>query len=325
MSAPASPLHLVGRFNDPYTGAERRLLELARRVAARRAVRLWSDVFPHRWHAQQGVRPIQPFAQQFPKGGLLLLAGVHVQTGLWLRHVHPDRVVLLYNLPSPERLFSAIELLRESTGCEPEIVFASHSAQQAVGLPGIVEPSWLDLSAFLSIPLLRPDTRPFTIGRMSRDVIGKHHADDVALYRMLAARGVRVRIMGGRCLAGPLAGVAGIELLPTGAEEASAFYGSLDAVFYRTGAFAEAYGRVVIEAMAAGLPVVAGAEGGYVDALEHGRSGILVQTQEQAWNALMHLAAHPGLRQQMGEAARRRAVAVHGEDAAEGLLSFYLR
>ena len=56
--------------------------------------------------------------------------------------------------------------------------------------------------------------RPFTVGRVSRDALDKHHPEDPALYRMLASRGLRVRIMGGTCLASALVGVEGVELLP---------------------------------------------------------------------------------------------------------------
>ncbi|MCJ0763587.1 glycosyltransferase [Variovorax terrae] len=322
--ASKTPLHLLGKFSSPFIGAERELPDLAQCLAGRRETVLWSDAPPHPAFSAHGVRVIRPFAQDFPKGGMLLMGGVHVPLGIWLHHCRPERVALRYNLPQHERLFSLIEHVRAVTGVEPELLFASQALQLSVGLPGVVEPSLIRLDAFLKTPVERPDRGVFTVGRASRDVPEKHHAEDAALYRMLAAHGVRVRIMGGTCLASQLAGVAGIELLPTGAEEVSSFYRTLDAVLYRTGAFYEPYGRVVFEAMASGLPVVAASTGGYAEFLTQEQDGFLFRTQEEAFNLLMRLAADRPLRERVGHAARQRATALHGAEAIEAMLQFYL-
>ena len=68
-----------------------------------------------------------------------------------------------------------------------------------------------------------------------------------------------------------LRGVQNVELLRAGAEEPAVFLRSLDCFVYRTSArWFEAYGRVIVEAMATGLPIVAGRDGGYTDYLRHG-------------------------------------------------------
>jgi glycosyltransferase involved in cell wall biosynthesis len=164
----------------------------------------------------------------------------------------------------------------------------------------------------------------FTVGRVSRDTLEKHHQDDPALYKMLAAYGMRVRIMGGTCLLPALAGVPGIELLPAGALPVAEFYNGLDAMLYRTGVQTEPYGRVVFEAMASALPVVAGAHGGYAQYIEQGRDGLLVRTQEEALEAVRTLAAKPELCQSLGAAARAKAIALHGGQAVETLVQYYL-
>jgi glycosyltransferase involved in cell wall biosynthesis len=130
--------------------------------------------------------------------------------------------------------------------------------------------------------------------------------------------------MGGTCLAQGVKEGDAIELLAAGTEPVPAFYRSLDAVFYRTGPFIEAYGRVVLEAMAAGLPVVAHAMGGYAEVIEHGVSGFLIETQEQAFDALMALRDSVVLRRRVGVAARAQAVRVHGAEAIQRELGFYL-
>lgn len=308
------------------------MLDIRRLLQGRRPVKLWSDVPPHPSYAGEGIAAIQPFAQQFPRSGALLIAGVHMRPGIWLKYAKFEQVILFYNLANHAQLFAAMESLRDSTGLDPELVFVSKMLQLSVGLPGRISRSLMDVQPFLEVADGRPATavaagevsRPFTVGRVSRDALDKHHPEDPALYRMLASRGLRVRIMGGTCLAPALAGVEGVELLPAGAESTPDFYRSLDAFFYRTGASTEAYGRVVVEAMATGLPVVAHVRGGYAEVMAHEVSGLLIQSQEEAYDAVMRLAADPGLCRSMGEAGRRQALAVHGPEATQREMAYYL-
>jgi glycosyltransferase involved in cell wall biosynthesis len=161
----------------------------------------------------------------------------------------------------------------------------------------------------------RPARAGFTIGRMSRDDATKHHDEDASLYRMLAALGYRVRVMGGTCLAPQLAGTPNIELLHAGAEDPATFLRSLDCFYYRTNErWFEGFGRVVFEAMASGLPVVCSARGGYADYLEDGRDSMVFETTAQAVHAIFDLRANPKVRSAMGAAARRSARRIVGED-----------
>jgi glycosyltransferase involved in cell wall biosynthesis len=324
-SATARVLHLVGCFDDPHAGAERELLDLATALAPLRPVTLWSVVPPHPWYVQRGVRPVQAFSGLFPKAGVLVWGGAHVAPGLWLRYARFDRIIIQCNLASWERLFALIEVFRETAGREPELVFVSRSLQLTSGLPGTVVRSPMDIQAFQQVGGRRGErSAPLTVGRVSRDAPDKHHPQDPMLYRMLAARGWRIRILGGTCLAAELAGIPGVELLPAGAEDTVDFYRSLDIFFYRTGTTVEAYGRVIVEAMASGLPVVAGSHGGYAEVMLPGVSGMLVDTQEAAWDALEALGSDAGLRSAMGQAGRHQAEQVHGEAASRAALAAYL-
>lgn len=70
----------------------------------------------------------------------------------------------------------------------------------------------------------------------------------------------------------------------------------------------EASGMVFLEAAAAGLPIVATAVGGVPEMLEDGRTGLLVQLDDQnsLRAALLTLINQPALRKQMGQAGYNR-------------------
>lgn len=69
----------------------------------------------------------------------------------------------------------------------------------------------------------------------------------------------------------------------------------------------EPFGRTVIEAMLAGIPVIAAADGGYVEAVEHGRTGLLVPLSDsQAFvDAIGSLLEDPARAEKMTAAAKR--------------------
>ncbi|MER6910492.1 glycosyltransferase [Streptomyces sp. NPDC000594] len=70
----------------------------------------------------------------------------------------------------------------------------------------------------------------------------------------------------------------------------------------------EAFGLVVVEAMAAGVPTVAAGHGAFVELVEDGVTGLLHQPGEPASLAscLRRIAGEPARNQEMGQAARRR-------------------
>ena len=71
----------------------------------------------------------------------------------------------------------------------------------------------------------------------------------------------------------------------------------------------EGMGRVIVEAMAAGLPVVASRTGGLPDLVTDGHNGFLVPPGNAVTlgQAIQNLCNNPDLRKRMGEAGRRRA------------------
>ena len=87
----------------------------------------------------------------------------------------------------------------------------------------------------------------------------------------------------------------------------------------------EGMGRVIVEAMALGLPVVATTVGGIPDVVTDGECGRLVEPEDvdALAAALIELGRDPALRRKLGEAAVRRAEAFSTAVASEKLLAVY--
>lgn len=104
-------------------------------------------------------------------------------------------------------------------------------------------------------------------------------------------------------------GALGGELLPS-------LYAAAD--LYLWPAIGEAYGMALLEAQAAGLPVVAGDDGGVPEVVADGRSGLLAARGDPAAFAaqVRRLLERAGLRRTMGAAARRLVLERHGREAA---------
>jgi glycosyltransferase involved in cell wall biosynthesis len=87
----------------------------------------------------------------------------------------------------------------------------------------------------------------------------------------------------------------------------------------------EPFGQVVVEAMTAGLPVVAAAAGGPAEVVTDGVDGILVPPGDVDLlaAALRRLAADADLRDRLGQAGRTRAAAFRPEAVAASVMELY--
>jgi phosphatidylinositol alpha-mannosyltransferase len=104
------------------------------------------------------------------------------------------------------------------------------------------------------------------------------------------------------------------------------YYASCD-VFCAPSVARESFGIVLLEAMAAGKPVVAGDNPGYASVLTHGREGLLARPKdEQALAlALVRLLADAGLRRQFGAWGRASAGRYDWPLVARRVLDLYDR
>jgi len=156
----------------------------------------------------------------------------------------------------------------------------------------------------------------------------KFHPDDPGLMRRIISRGHVCRIMDGTPLKAALQNEVRsgqVELLPLNAMDARDFLEALDCFLYWKHPLCIETGcNAILEAMAMELPVIMFARDvGVAELIEHGRDGFLVETEEEALTCLDRLAASPELRQSVGQAARRKVLAILDSQQAR-IVDFYL-
>ena len=126
------------------------------------------------------------------------------------------------------------------------------------------------------------------------------------------------RVMGERNLTDVVfAGQVSNEMLP-------AYYQTAD-IFCSPATGGESFGMVLLEAMAAGVPVVASDISGYRDVVTHGADGLLPAPSDPTAlaGAIRTLIEDPDLRTQMGAAGRIKAHGYRWSEVATRVLDFY--
>lgn len=323
MSGAANTIHLINPFWDAAGGSEGRAVSLYEMLSQHRPTRLWSYRNPdRRLAARFPLERLSGKRLRFPRAGTFVFIGVYFDIGRWIHLVRPRRIILIYNTVEPARL--TLQLERLSRFAPIELVYASEDLRAQTRHEGIFEPSLLDLGRFVPRPGLPRQT--FTVGRLSRPAEYKHHPQDAHLYRMLAAQGIQISLMGASPALGACLARENIAILPPCAVGADDFLRGLDCFYYRTSdAWTETWGRVVFEAMACGLPVICHRRGGYAPFIDHGRNGFLFDRQEEALELLFHLRDRPELRFAVGQAARRTVEEIFSVERRRAIMDFYLK
>jgi len=318
-------VHLINPLWDSNGGSDWRTFEMYRMLAPQCNVDVWSRFSPASEFTRRcPVRLIRPWRGMLPIGGTFIFVGAYFRIGHWFKVSLPRRIILIYNTFQPDRLEKVLRRLRAWHQTPVEVVYTSPLLRKLSSYPGPVIESPIDIGRFMPRTAARTPRR-FCVGRLSRDIPTKHHHEDHRVYSTLASAGIDVRIMGGTCLHDRVGETAAPALLAAGSEPAVEFLHGLDCFYYRTSEdWLEAYGRVVFEAMACGLPVVCGRRGGYADYIEHGVNGFLFDTTAQAVALILKLRDDPALRLRIGRAARLTVERMYCGHAWQRKQAFFL-
>jgi glycosyltransferase involved in cell wall biosynthesis len=259
-------------------------------------------------------------------GAAARLAGIPV---IW--HIH-DRIAEDY-LPAP-----AVRLVRTLARRLPTAVLANSSATLAT-LPGVSgtiapEPVALDGATVRE----RDRSGPLRIGMLGRLASWKGQHVFLEAFASAFSQGTEQAVIIGsslfaqddaygltlRRLVARL-GITDRVAFSGFREDVAAELSQLD-ILVHASVVPEPFGRVVVEGMAAGLPVVATGHGGPAEIIENEVNGLLVPPNDTAAlaHALRRLAARPELRRTLGAAARNRARDFTPEAVAATVLSTYL-
>ena len=145
----------------------------------------------------------------------------------------------------------------------------------------------------------------FTIGRISRAAADKYSPRTWDIYAKVP-HPIRARVLGWaaevRARLGPPPRWA--TCLPAGNQSPREFLATLQAMVHASGQAVENWPRVGLEAMAAGVPVVADNRGGWPEMIRHGRTGYLCDTDDQFAYYTARLAYDEPHRLQMVRRAR---------------------
>ena len=162
-----------------------------------------------------------------------------------------------------------------------------------------------DVEEFSYRPLAHRPGEVFTIGRISRAAADKYSPRTWEIYARVP-HPIRARVLGWdaevRRKVGPAPRWA--TCLPAGNQTPQEFLATLQAMVHAGGQAVENWPRVGLEAMAAGVPLVAENRGGWREMIRHGQTGYLCETDDQFAYYAARLAHDEPHRLHMAQQAR---------------------
>lgn len=271
-------------------------------------VTLWSAKEPHaEYSGNYQIHTIRPFSGGIPTAHTLLIFGSEVEIGSWYLNCAARHIVLITSHHESNLLYKTMHKLNKADR-QVRISYMTHALKHMAGLPGEVALPAFDAERFLTrgITTDRPHDLVFKVGRASRDVRAKHHFRDPSFYRQLISAGMHIEIAGGTCLAPWLEQADQLRLMPVRPHyQLPDFLHGLDCFFYRTSLSNRGgIDRILLEAMACGLPVVTEASGSNQEFIENGENGFLFKEEEEARHYIIKLRDDEDLRSQIGIEAR---------------------
>jgi hypothetical protein len=164
-----------------------------------------------------------------------------------------------------------------------------------------------DPSEFAFQPAAHKLGDPFMVGRIARDHPSKWPSRISGILSAVRDNGIDVRgsYLGWRTalekFSGPLPSFCHAN--PPSKIPSTVFYKDLHCLLC-TGDCSENWPRVTLEAMAAGVPVMADAHSGYREQIQHGATGLLCENEEDFADGLLRLSQDETYRLQIAANAR---------------------
>jgi glycosyltransferase involved in cell wall biosynthesis len=263
---------------------------------------------PHVWHVRELVGPGKPyrfwregraFGDYVSRHASKLIANSNVTGGLIADWLPPG---VLDVVPNGIDISQFVPATPEARAARPKLVVA-----MVAGLTA----RWKKHAVFVKAALRVDPSLPIEFRIYGQDPSeggtrpGGAYIDD--LHALIAKANAKHRFTWPGYVADPRKVMADVDILVHSADH-------------------ESFGRVIVEAMAAGLPVVGVNGGGVAEIVVHGKTGLLVPPDDFAAMAVAieQLARDPARRAALGAAGRLRAEDTYSLDAcARGVLSVY--
>lgn len=259
---------------------------------------------PHVWHVRELVGPGKPF--RFAREGPAFGAWMATRASKVVANSHATARQMAGWLPP-----GLLEIVPNGIDVSGFAPAARAGDRLVVAMVGALTARWKKHALFVDAALRVDPALPVEFRIYGHDPSegGREPGDGYVdgLHAAIAGRGSAMRFAWPGYVPDPARIMGEIDLLVHPADH-------------------ESFGRVIVEAMAAGLPVVGVDGGGVQEIVQHDRTGILVPPDDAAAmaRAVEALLRDPERRRALGAAGRERAVGTYSLEAcAEGILRVY--